>query len=147
MPEPDENSYHLVMRFRSFDSTLSKTLSFAAIHLAIAVTLGWLFTGAFVLGGMLALIEPASNTVVSHWLEKVTAGWGGDARRRAIVRSALLGVSHLVVAMGVGYALSGSWMAASAYAIVEPLVNAVAHYFFDAWWHRRRAEAAATAAA
>jgi hypothetical protein len=45
------------MRLRAFDSTVSKTLSFAAIHLAIAVTLGWLFTGAFILGSML----PSSN--------------------------------------------------------------------------------------
>jgi uncharacterized membrane protein len=121
------------MRFRRFDSDVSKTLSFAGIHLAIAVTLGWLFTGAFVLGGLLAFIEPAVNTVVSHGLEKVT--------QRPVVKSALLGVSHLAVAMGVGYALTGSWVAAGAYAVVEPLANAVAHYFFDRWWHRRRVAA------
>jgi uncharacterized membrane protein len=137
MPQGPAHSYHLSMRFRSFDTSVSKTLSFAAIHLAIAVTLGWLFTGAFVLGSALALVEPATNTVVSHWLEKFTGHWGGDARRRAVLKSVLLGVSHLVVAMGVGYALSGSWLAATAYAIVEPLVNAIAHYFFDGWWHRR----------
>ena len=130
------------MRLRHFDSSVSKTLSFAGIHLAIAVTLGWLFTGAFILGGLLAFIEPTVNTFVSHWLEKITRRLPGNARRRAIVKSSLLGVSHLVVAMGVGFALSGSWIAATAYAVVEPAANAVAHYFFDRWWHRRRVAAA-----
>jgi uncharacterized membrane protein len=118
------------MRIRHFDSSVSKTLSFAGIHLAIAVTLGWLFTGAFILGGLLAFIEPAMNTFVSHWLEKIT--------QKPLAKSALLGVSHLVVAVGVGYALTGSWVVAGAYAVVEPLANAVAHYFFDGWWRRRQ---------
>lgn len=132
------------MRLRQH-SSLAKTLSFAVIHLAIAITLGWMFTGAFILGSLLALVEPAANTVVSHWLAKAAQGWGGSPRRRALTQSAVLGGSHLVVAMGVGYALSGSWIAATAYAIVEPLANGVAHYFFDRWWHR--ASAAAPAAA
>lgn len=119
------------MRLRRFDSDVSKTLSFAGIHLAIAVTLGWLFTGAFILGGLLAFIEPTVNTFAAHGLEKVT-------RARGLKKSALLGVSHLVVAIGVGFGLTGSWVAAGAYALVEPLANAVAHYFFDRWWQRRR---------
>jgi uncharacterized membrane protein len=135
------------MRLRQLDSSVSKTLSFAAIHLAIAVTLGWLFTGAFILGGLLAFIEPTLNTFVSHWLEKAAQRWGGSPRRRALTQSALLGGSHLMVAMGVGYALSGSWLAATAYAVVEPLANAVAYYFFDRWWQRQHAEGAIPAAA
>ncbi|HYE39623.1 MAG TPA: DUF2061 domain-containing protein [Ramlibacter sp.] len=129
------------MRLRH-DSDLHKTLSFAVIHLAIAVTLGWLFTGGFVLGGLLALVEPGANTAVSHGLEKWAQRWRGPARRRALAKSGLLAVSHFVVAVAVGYALSGSWVAAGAYAIVEPLANAVAHYFFDRWWQRRRRAAA-----
>lgn len=127
------------MRLRH-ESSLPKTLSFAAIHLAIAVTLGWLFTGAFILGGLLAFAEPALNTFASHWLGKVA--WRGSPRRRALAQSAAMAVSHLVVAMGVGYALTGSWILAGAYAVVEPLANAVAHYFFDRWWHRPPAMAA-----
>ena len=135
------------MRFRTFDSDVSRTLSFAGIHLAIAVTLGWLFTGGFILGSALALVEPAANTVVAHGLERFAGRWPGAPRRRAVLKSALLGASHLVVAMGVGYALSGSWLAASAYAIVEPLVNAIAHYFFDGWWQRRNGTARSITAA
>ena len=122
------------MRLRTHDH-LQKTLSFAVIHLAIATTLGWLFTGAFILGSLLALVEPGVNTVVAHRLDRVRLQRFG--RRERLVRSALLGVSHLVVAIGVGFALTGSWLAASAYAVLEPLANAVAHYFFDGWWERR----------
>lgn len=125
------------MRLRT-ESTLHKTLSFAVIHLAIAVTLGWLFTGGFILGGLLALIEPAANTAVSHGLELLSRRWGADARRRAVLKSALLTVSHFLVAIGVGFALTGSWTAAGAYAVLEPLANGVAHYFFDRWWNRGR---------
>lgn len=132
------------MRIRT-ESSLHKTLSFAVIHLAIAVTLGWLFTGGFVLGGLLALIEPAANTAVSHALEKFARGWGGDSRHRALRKSALLGASHFAVAVAVGLALTGSWVAAGAYAVLEPLANAVAHYFFDRWWEGRREPAPAAA--
>lgn len=124
------------MRLRT-ESSLHKTLGFAVIHLVIAVSLGWLFTGGFILGGLLALVEPAANTFVSHGLEKMSRRWGGQARRRAVLKSSLLGASHFVVAVGVGYALTGSWAAAGAYAVVEPLANAVAHYFFEGWWESR----------
>jgi uncharacterized membrane protein len=126
------------MRLRT-ESTLCKTLSFAVIHLAIAVTLGWLFTGGFILGGLLALIEPTANTFVSHGLEKLSQRWGGAARRRAIVKSSLLTASHFVVALAVGYLLSGSWVVAGAYAVLEPVANGVAHFFFERWWERRAA--------
>jgi uncharacterized membrane protein len=126
------------MRLRTHDH-LHKTLSFGAIHLAIAVTLGWLFTGTFILGGLLALVEPTLNTVVAHRLDRLRLARFG-ARER-IAKSGLLALSHLVVAMGVGWALTGSWIAAGAYAVVEPLANAVAHYFFEGWWGRRRAAA------
>ena len=34
--------------------------------------------------------------------------------------------------------LTGSLAIAGAMALVEPLANAVALYFFDRWWHRPR---------
>lgn len=130
------------MRFRSIDSPLHKTLAFAAIHLVIAVSVGWLFTGGFVLGGLLALLEPSLNTVVIHRIETWTRHWRGNPRL-ALAKSALMGASHLAVATGVGYALTGSWAAAGGYALVEPLANMVAYYFFDRWWQRQRLAAAA----
>jgi uncharacterized membrane protein len=125
------------MRFRHFDSSLSKTLSFAVVHLAIALSLGWLFTGSFVLAGMLTLVEPVLNTFVSHRIGKMRIGEGRSHKQQALLRSGVMGVSHFVVAVGVSLVLGGSFMAASAYAVTEPLANAVAHYFFDLWWERQ----------
>ena len=50
---------------------------------------------------------------------------------------------------GVGYALTGSLAIAGAMTLVEPVVNTVAHYFFDKGWDRwvdGRGAAAAPAA-
>nr|WP_255527991.1 DUF2061 domain-containing protein [Pseudoxanthomonas sp. PXM02] len=60
--------------------TVNKTLSFAILHFAVAFTLGYLFTGSLLVGGALALIEPATNTVVFHFHEKV---WKRIEARRA----------------------------------------------------------------
>jgi uncharacterized membrane protein len=126
------------MRLRRLDDSVAKTASFAVIHLAIAVALGWLFTGGFILGGLLAFVEPAVNTVSAHQLEKLIGRLDMAPRRRAWVLSGSLTASHLVVAVGVGFALTGSWVVAGAYAVVEPLANAVAHHFFTRWWDGRR---------
>ena len=123
-------------------SSLAKTLSFAVIHLALAVSIGWLLTGTFVLAGLLALVEPVVNTAVGHRLARLRLGEGRSRKQQAAMRSALLGVSHLFVAIGVGLALGGSLAAMAAYAVLEPLANAVAHYFFDLWWEARRDRAA-----
>ena len=59
---------------------MNKTLSFAILHFAVAFSLGWLFTGSWLVGGLLALVEPAVNTVVFHFHEKV---WKRIEQRRA----------------------------------------------------------------
>lgn len=53
-----------------------------------------------------------------------------------MAKSAAFGVMHVVIAFSVSYALSGSIAVAGAITLVEPLVNTVAHYFFDRWWGR-----------
>jgi uncharacterized membrane protein len=65
---------------------VNKTLSFAILHFAVAFTLGYLFTGSLLVGGALALIEPACNTVVFHFHEKV---WKRIEARRAAKAIAL----------------------------------------------------------
>ena len=60
---------------------MGKTLSFAGLHFTVAFLLGWLLTGSVLVGGALALIEPACNTVVFHFHEKV---WKRIERRRAL---------------------------------------------------------------
>lgn len=50
---------------------MTKTLSFAVLHFSVAFSIGWLLTGNWLVGGAIALIEPACNTVVFHFHEKV----------------------------------------------------------------------------
>jgi len=70
-----------------------------------------------------------------------------------MAKSATFGVMHLGIAFGVSYALTGSVAIAGAITLIEPMVNTVAHYFFDRWWggaeqpapwrrHRHAAQAA-----
>lgn len=49
---------------------MAKTISFAILHFTVAFTVGYLLTGSFMVGGLLAVIEPACNTVVFHFHEK-----------------------------------------------------------------------------
>ncbi|MBT9490462.1 MAG: DUF2061 domain-containing protein [Rubrivivax sp.] len=51
-----------------------------------------------------------------------------------MAKSATFGVMHLGIAFGVSYALTGSVTIAGAITLIEPVVNTVAHYFFDRWW-------------
>jgi uncharacterized membrane protein len=60
------------MRHR-FDPSIAKTLSFAAVHFTVAFTVGYLLTGSVVVGSVLALVEPACNTVAYHFHEKLWA--------------------------------------------------------------------------
>jgi uncharacterized membrane protein len=58
-----------------------------------------------------------------------------------MVKSATFGVLHLGIAFSLSYVLTGSAAVAGAIALVEPVANTVAHYFFDRWWSRRQAAA------
>lgn len=59
-----------------------------------------------------------------------------------MAKSAAFGVMHLGIAFAVSYALTGDVAIAGAITLVEPLVNTVAHYFFDRGWGHPRAVAA-----
>lgn len=59
---------------------MAKTLSFAAVHMSVAFGVGYAFTGDVMVGGALALIEPACNTVAYVFHEKV---WTRIEARRA----------------------------------------------------------------
>lgn len=55
---------------------MNKTLTFAVVHFFVAFTVTWLITGSFVLGGLVAMIEPAVNTVAYFFHEKAWARFG-----------------------------------------------------------------------
>jgi uncharacterized membrane protein len=50
---------------------MKKTLSFASIHTVVAFSVGYIMTGDIAVGGALAIIEPACNTVAYYFHEKV----------------------------------------------------------------------------
>ena len=50
---------------------MTKTLSFAAVHFTVAFTVAYLMTGSVLVGGAIALVEPAINTVAYHIHEQV----------------------------------------------------------------------------
>ncbi|BCU07458.1 DUF2061 domain-containing protein [Allochromatium tepidum] len=47
-----------------------KTLTFGVVHMTVAFTVAYLMTGSVVIGGALALVEPAVNTVAYFFHEK-----------------------------------------------------------------------------
>ena len=49
---------------------MKKTLSFAAVHFSLAFTVGYAMTGSVAVGGAIALVEPACNTVAYFFHEK-----------------------------------------------------------------------------
>ncbi|BDU18210.1 DUF2061 domain-containing protein [Lysobacter auxotrophicus] len=64
---------------------MAKTFSFAAVHFSVAFTVGYLMTGSVWVGGALALVEPACNTVAFHFHEKI---WKRIEARRHAARGA-----------------------------------------------------------
>ena len=50
-----------------------KTITFAILHFSVAFTVAYLLTGSALIGGLVALVEPAINTVVFYFHEKVWA--------------------------------------------------------------------------
>lgn len=50
---------------------MKKTLSFAVIHFSVAFTVGYAMTGSVAVGGAIALVEPACNTVAYFFHEKL----------------------------------------------------------------------------
>jgi uncharacterized membrane protein len=57
-------------------------------------------------------------------------------RELTMAKTATFGVMHLGIAFGVTYALTGNVAIAGAITFIEPLLNTVAHYFFDRHWDR-----------
>lgn len=61
---------------------MAKTASFALIHFSVAFSVGYALTGDVRIGGALALIEPALNTVAYHFHERF---WKRAERRRVVL--------------------------------------------------------------
>lgn len=60
----------------------------------------------------------------------------GDARAQAL-KTVTYAIMHLVVAMAIAYALSGSWQVALGIGLLEPAVQTVAYTLHERFWKRR----------
>lgn len=58
---------------------LTKTVSFAMLHMSVAFGVGYLMTGSLAVGGALAVVEPMCNTVAYHFHERF---WSRRASRQ-----------------------------------------------------------------
>ncbi|MBP5856087.1 DUF2061 domain-containing protein [Marivibrio halodurans] len=65
-------------------------------------------------------------------------GFDSEARTQAL-KTATYAVMHLVVAMAVAYALSGSWKIALGIGLIEPAVQTVAYTLHERVWKRAAA--------
>lgn len=54
---------------------MTKTFTFAILHFSIAFTVAYLLTGNIIIGGTMALIEPAINTVGFYFHELAWKRW------------------------------------------------------------------------
>jgi uncharacterized membrane protein len=54
---------------------MTKTFSFALVHFVVAFSVGFALTGSVAVGGAMALVEPAVNTVAYFFHEKAWERW------------------------------------------------------------------------
>lgn len=55
------------------DNSLMKTITFAATHFTVAFAVAYLLTGDILIGSLIAMVEPAINTVAYFFHEKLWA--------------------------------------------------------------------------
>jgi uncharacterized membrane protein len=60
---------------------MRKTMSFAVMHFGVAFSVAYAFTGSMLVGGAMALVEPAINTVVYYFHDKAWKKWDSPPRR------------------------------------------------------------------
>lgn len=58
---------------------MAKTMTFAVMHFSVAFAVAYLLTGSVLVGGLVALVEPAVNTVAFYLHERLWDRWN---RRR-----------------------------------------------------------------
>ena len=69
---------------RDGDQSLLKTITFAITHFLVAFTVVYLLTGDVLIGSLVAMIEPAINTVAYFFHEKAWQRYGRKSKNAAI---------------------------------------------------------------
>jgi uncharacterized membrane protein len=63
---------------------MTKTNSFTAMHITITLSIVYLMTGDFMVGGAVALVEPLCNSVAYFFHERL---WDGRRNKRLVTAS------------------------------------------------------------
>lgn len=116
-----------------------KTITFAAIHFTIATLVAFSLTGDFLLGSLIAMVEPSVNTGAFYLHEKTWQKVAFLKRRESMtqVKTASFATIHFSVAFTVTYALTGDAFVGGLMATIEPAINSVAYFFHEKVWLRR----------
>lgn len=119
---------------------MTKTVTFAVIHFSIATTLAYALTGDFLLGSLIALIEPSVNTLAFYAHEKI---WTKIPVLKRIefmtkIKTASFAVIHFSIAFTVTYILTGDAFIGGLIATIEPAVNSVAYFFHEKVWQNHQ---------
>lgn len=58
-----------------------KLVTYTSMHFTVAFTVAWVLTGDILVGGLVALVEPAINSVAYVLHEKLWARWRGAQQK------------------------------------------------------------------
>jgi len=61
-----------------------KTASFAVLHFSVAFLVGYILTGSFLIGGLIALVEPVCNTIVFYFHERLWTAFSQKGEPMAV---------------------------------------------------------------
>ena len=116
-----------------------KTITFAVIHFSIATLVAFTLTGDFLLGSLIAIIEPSVNTVAFYFHEKVWQRTPFLKKRESMtkLKTASFAVIHFNVAFAVTYALTGDAFIGGLMATIEPAINSFAYFFHEKAWSNK----------
>lgn len=97
---------------------MKKTISFAILHFGVAFTVAYLLTGELLTASLIALIEPAVNTVAFYFHD---LGWHKLKPKHSLqAKTSSFAVVHFSVAFGVAFLLSGELLTGGVMAMIEP---------------------------
>lgn len=121
-----------------------KTITFAGLHFSVVITVAYLLTGDFLLGSLIALIEPSVNTVAFYFHEKIWQWFPVLKRynRHTQIKTASFATVHFSVAFSVTYLLTGDALIGGVMATIEPSINTLVYYFHEKIWLKRSAPVA-----
>ncbi len=119
-------------------ANMTKTITFAGLHFTIALTVAYILTGDFLLGSIIALIEPGVNTVAFYFHERLwhRVSFPHRHQGKTQLKTASFAVVHFNVAFLVTFLLTGDAFIGGIMALIEPSINTIGYYFHEKIWLR-----------